>query len=89
MSIFDKIKPIQLTKEQLVCDMKAKIKQGAEISWFATDTESFDWVVINKDVIRFLDVDFWALEFKTCAIGYFFKDTKQTIYQTFDIEGSA
>jgi len=73
-----------VTREELVRDIRKKIKDGFEMSWFTTDIQSYEWSEINDDVDKFLR-NILIGGFKEVSIGYFNHKTKGAIYETYEV----
>jgi len=75
---------IKMTREGVVEDARKKIKDGYEISWFTTDISSYEWSEVNDDLEKFFSAVLLT-SFKEAYIGYFNHETKDTIYEAYEV----
>ena len=75
-----------VTLEELIREVRKKIKEGYEMSWFTTDVKSYEWSEINDDVEKFLK-EISSMSLKEVYIGYFNQKTKWTIYEAYEVIG--
>lgn len=78
------IPAIRTTREGVIEDARKKIKDGYEISWFTTDVSSYEWAEVNADIERFFNTVLFT-GFKEVYIGYFNHETKDTIYEAYEV----
>jgi len=78
------IPAIRTTQEGVIEDARKKIKDGYEISWFTTETTSYEWSEVNDDIEKFFN-DVLLTSFKEVYIGYFNHKTKDTIYEAYEV----
>ncbi len=75
-----------MTLKEVIEDVRKKIKDGYEMSWFTTDVYSYEWSEINDDVEKFLK-EISKMSLKEISVGYFNQETKWTIYETYKVIG--
>jgi len=75
-----------MTLKEVIKDVRKKIKEGYEMSWFTTDVKSYEWSEINDDVEKFLK-EISKMSLKEINVGYFNRKTKWTIYEAYEVIG--
>lgn len=75
---------IKTTQEGVIEDARKKIKDGYEMGWFTTDAYSYEWSEINNDIEKFFSTVLLT-SFKEVYIGYFNHETKDTIYEAYEV----
>ncbi len=67
---------------KFICDMP----EMQELSWFTTDSKSFEWTEINQDKSAFIKA-IQKLHFGRAYMGIFNKKSLETEYKAFKILG--
>lgn len=75
---------MKMTQKEIIEDARDKIKNGYEISWFTTDVTSYEWAEVNENIEKFFK-DILLIKFKEVYIGYFSHETKDTIYEAYEV----
>lgn len=83
LGIFDK--ESQLIARQDFIRRIGKLLAESEVSWFITDSRSFEWADINLNKKKFLN-DVSSLKFKKAFVGVFDRNSKQTEYLSFKLK---
>ena len=82
---FGKSQITTISKTDFLINIKTAIEKGGEISWFSTDSHSFEWAEINTNTKKFLKNLERTLDNKIVDVGMFYPETKETTYNSYKI----